>query len=122
MDLKGPSIIPGRGLTQMMRIMKLTAFILLTVCVQVSAKTMSQTVSLSVKDSPLEKVMKSIKKQTGYSFFYNADWLEKAKRVTVEIRNRPIEDALDIVFKDQPLGYSLINNTIVLKMKEAGSC
>ena len=29
-----------------------------------------------------------------------------------------IEDALNIVFKDQPLTYRVINNTIVLKLKE----
>ncbi|MEJ7588230.1 MAG: TonB-dependent receptor [Ferruginibacter sp.] len=98
--------------------MKLTAFILLTICLQVSAKSLSQKVTLSAKDSPLENVIKKIKKQTGYSFFYNADWLQKAKSVTVDVKNMDIEDALTIVFKDQPLSYKVINNTIVLKLKE----
>ncbi|MEP7143693.1 MAG: TonB-dependent receptor [Ferruginibacter sp.] len=98
--------------------MKLTAFILLTVCMQLSARSFSQKVTLSAKDLPLEQVIKKIKKQTGYSFFYNADWLQKAKAVTVEVRDMDIEDALNIVFKDQPLSYKVINNTIVLKLKE----
>ena len=98
-------------------VMKLTAFILLTVCIQVSAKSFSQKVTLSAKDVPLENVIANIKKQTGYSFFYNVDWLQKAKTVTIEVKDMPIEDALNIVFKDQPLTYKVINNTIVLKLK-----
>ncbi|MEO6452534.1 MAG: SusC/RagA family TonB-linked outer membrane protein, partial [Ginsengibacter sp.] len=100
------------------RVMKLTAFILLTICLQVSAESFSQKVSLSVKDAPLEKVIKNIKKQTGYSFFFNAGWLQKAKNVTIEVKDMAIGEALDIVFKDQPLSYTVINNTIVLKLKE----
>ncbi|MEO6328271.1 MAG: TonB-dependent receptor [Ginsengibacter sp.] len=98
--------------------MKLTAFILLTMCMQVSAKTYSQKVTLSAKDLPLEEVIKSIKTQTGYSFFYNADWLQKAKVVTIEVRDMQIENALNLVFANQPLSYRIINNTIVLKLKE----
>lgn len=103
---------------QVERIMKLTTFMLLAVCLQVSAKGISQKVTLSAKNAALENVIRHIKKQTGYSFFYNADWLQKAKKVTVEVKDMDIEDALNIVFKDQPLGYSIINNTIVLKLKE----
>src|SRR6187200_2139911 len=121
MHLKAPFISSGEGLTkippQAGRIMKLTAFILLAICIQASAKSFSQKVTLSARDVPLEKVIRNIKKQTGYSFFYNVEWLQKAKTVTIEVKNMAIEDALDIVFKDQPLTYRVINNTIVLKLK-----
>ena len=119
MHLKALFISPGEGLTKTLRVMKLTAFILLTICMQASAKSFSQKVTLSAKDVPLENVIKNIKKQTGYSFFYNVDWLQKAKTVTIEVKDMAIEDALNIVFKDQPLTYRVINNTIVLKLKEA---
>ena len=118
MHLKALFISPGKGLTKTLRVMKLTAFILLTICMQASAKSFSQKVTLSAKDVPLENVIKNIKKQTGYSFFYNVDWLQKAKTVTIEVKDMDIEDALNIVFKDQPLTYRVINNTIVLKLKE----
>ncbi|MEO8764006.1 MAG: TonB-dependent receptor [Ginsengibacter sp.] len=98
--------------------MKLTAFILLTICVQASAKSFSQKVTLSARDVSLENVIRNIKKQTGYSFFYNVDWLQRAKTVTIDVKDMAIEDALNIVFKDQPLTYKVINNTIVLKLKE----
>lgn len=109
-------ILPQAG-----RVMKLTAIILLTVCMQVTAKSFSQKVTLSAKDALLENVIGNIKKQTGYSFFYNADWLQKAKTVTVDVKDMDIKEALNIVFADQPVSYSVINNTIVLKLKEVAA-
>jgi TonB-linked SusC/RagA family outer membrane protein len=121
MHLKALFIFPKKGLTKTLRVMKLTALLLLTICVQVSARTYSQRVTLSAKNMSLEKVIGDIKKQTGYSFFYNVDWLQKANTVTIEVKNMQIENALNIIFKDQPLSYSVINNTIVLKLKEVSA-
>ena len=119
MDLKALCAPYKVGLTKTLRIMKLTAIILLSACLTASAKGFSQKVTLSAKDAPLETVIQQIKKQTGYSFFYNVDWLQKAKTITVDIKNVDIEKALDIVFKNQPLSYKLINSTIVLELKDA---
>lgn len=119
MDLKALYAPPKGGLTKTLRIMKLTAIILLSVCLTASANGFSQKVTLSAKDAPLETVIQQIRNQTGYSFFYNVDWLEKAKTITVDIKNVDIEQALDIIFKNQPLSYKLINSTIVLELKNA---
>lgn len=104
---------------QALRVMKITAIILLSACLTASANGFSQKVTLSAKDAPMETVIQQIKNQTGYSFFYNVDWLEKAKTITIDIKKVAIEKALDIVFKDQPISYKLINSTIVLELKEA---
>ena len=109
---------PSSGvLTKTFRIMKLTAIIILSVCLTASAKGFSQKVTLNAKNAPLETVIQQIKNQTGFSFFYNVDWLEKARAITVNIKNVNIDKALEMVFKNQPLSYRLINNTIVLELK-----
>src|SRR5690606_21603973 len=76
----------------------------------------------------LEKVFRSIKKQTGYSFFFDESWLRQAGKVTVEIKDAPLERALDLCFSRQPITYSIIGTTIVIKKRtpnvenaEAGS-
>ncbi len=46
--------------------MQLTAVLLLGLCLQVTAKVVSQTVTIDVKDAPLEKVFAEVKRQTGY--------------------------------------------------------
>src|SRR5580658_10316755 len=64
--------------TKTVLVMKLTSFFLLAACLQVSARGLSQTVTFSGRNVPLEKVFDEVKKQTGYVFFYDADLLKEA--------------------------------------------
>src|SRR5882757_3367253 len=104
--------------TQTLRCMKITAFILFAFCLQVSAITLAQTVTLNERKAPLEKVINEIKHQTGYSFFYNQDWLQQAQPVDVQVKNAPLEKVLKRCFANQPFDYAIVNKTIVLKLKE----
>jgi TonB-linked SusC/RagA family outer membrane protein len=103
--------------THLMRVMKLTVMMLIIFSLQVSALVYSQSVTLKVKNAPLERVFRDIKKQTDYLFFYNIDWLQKTEKVSIDVNNVPLETALDLIFKNQQLTYAIINNTIVLKQK-----
>ncbi len=103
---------------QTLRIMKLTAIILLSACLTASAIGHSQNVTLSFKDAPLEKVFKEIKKQSGYDIWYESKLLQNAKKVTIELKAGTLEEALKICFRDQPLIYSIVEKTIVVKQKQ----
>lgn len=103
---------------KLVRIMKITAVILLGACLQLSARGLSQTITLSVKDAPLRTVFKSIEKQTDYDFFFDEELLRTAKRVTVNVNNLPLTQVLDICFKDQPFTYTVSGNTITLVRKK----
>ena len=87
MHLKLLCVSLPEGINKKMRVMKLTAMLLLSVCMCVSAKTVSQTVTLSEKNAPLDKVFREIKKQTGYTFVYTAKQLAKATPVTLTVKN-----------------------------------
>ncbi|SDD71581.1 TonB-linked outer membrane protein, SusC/RagA family [Mucilaginibacter pineti] len=94
--------------------MKLT-FILITIAfMHVHASSYSQTVTFSGKNVALEKVFKSIRKQTGYVFFYSYDLLQNAKPINLDITNEPLEQALKYCFIGQPLDYTIENKTIVI--------
>lgn len=108
----------GKRLQQLLRCMKITAALLLVTCLQVCANGKAQTISLSLKNAPLEEVFKEIKKQSGYRFVYTQASLEETKKITVEINNAGIEQALTLIFKDQPVTYSIQEKMIVLKKKE----
>lgn len=97
--------------------MKLTAILLLSACLQVSATGFSQNITLSEKNVPLQKVFKQIHKQTGYQFFYQDEMLDKAGRISINVKNAPLEKVLAICFKDIPLSYSIANNAITVKPK-----
>lgn len=99
-------------------IMKLTAFFLLAICLNVHAKGYSQNVTLSQKEATLDKVFKEIKKQTGYTFAYTKALLQKANKVSVSINNLPLDKALELCFRDQPLDYTILNRMIVVMGKK----
>lgn len=95
-------------------IMKLTALFLLAVCMQISAKSYSQSLHFSGKNVPLEKVFEAIKAQTGYLVFYNEEDLKNAKPVTLDASNQPLEQVLASCLKGQGLTWILQNKTIII--------
>jgi len=112
--------MPERRLlsSQMLMIMRLTAILLLTVSLHVSATGLSQTVTIYKSQAPLEQIFEILQKQTGYSFMFNSHMLDKAKRVTVRISNGTVEEVLAKCFKDQPFTYVIHDKIIVVKEKE----
>lgn len=106
------------AVTKTLLIMKFTALFLLVLCLQVSARVSAQKVTLHEKDVPLGKVFKSIKKQTGFSFFFDEAWLQQANKITISVTNARLEDALDVCFAHQPLTYAIVGTTVVIKKRE----
>jgi TonB-linked SusC/RagA family outer membrane protein len=103
-----------KGIEQIILKMKLTVIILFIACLQVSASGYAQKISMSKKNVPIEQVFKEIKKQTGYLFFYNQNWLEEINTISIDVKDASIETVLEICFLDQPLSYSIVDRTIIL--------
>ncbi len=97
--------------------MRITAAVLLITALHVSAKGVSQTVSYSGKNVSLENVFAAIKQQTGYFFIYKVPDLQDAKKVTVDLKNVPLQDALEKILQNQSLQFSIEGNTIVITHK-----
>lgn len=97
------------------KIMKLTTLLLTLGCLQLSAAGFSQKITLSERNVPLEKVFLEIRKQTGYLFLYNNETLEQAQKVSIEAKNTPLEEVLRACFKGQPVTYTILEKTIVVK-------
>ena len=107
-----------RVLTQMMLVMKFTAIILFAACLQVSARGLSQTLTITLKNASLEKVFSEIQKQTGYSFFYEDGLLKNARHVDITVVKASIAQVLDICFTNQPFTYKIVNNAVSVRKKE----
>lgn len=82
-------------------------------------KAQAQTVSLSVKNAPLETVFRSITKQTGFVFFYNYRLLEKSNPVNINLNKLTLKQALDACFEGQPFSYSIQGKQITVVEKVA---
>src|ERR1700743_1736462 len=99
--------------TQTLRIMRITAFLLLAVCLHASASSYSQTITLSVKNASLEKVFAELEHQSGYNFIYTLTDLRGAHPVDLEVRGIPLEKVLSLVFIDQPFTFSVEKNFVI---------
>ncbi len=97
------------------RVMKILVLIMTVGLLHAYADVRSQTVSLHVNNEPLREVLAAIERQTGYVAFTNKALLAKAGRVSLDIRQRPLAEALDAIFAGQPLAYELGDKTIVIK-------
>jgi TonB-linked SusC/RagA family outer membrane protein len=105
-------------LSKTLLVMKLTAILIIAALTNVSATSYSQTVSLRQKNASVEKVLRSIEKQTGYHFLYDKQDVSKAGGINIDVSQVTISQALDVAFKDQPLTYKIFQETIVVKKKD----
>ena len=105
-------------LTKLLRIMKLSVFVMIAACLTANAKGHTQRISLSMQNAPLQKVFKAIESQSGYRFLYTSRAIFKARRVNIIINDASLEDALALCFKDQQLTYSIIERTVIIKVRK----
>ncbi|MFT3750699.1 MAG: TonB-dependent receptor [Agriterribacter sp.] len=98
--------------------MKLTAVLLFAFCINTGATGFAQNVTFSVRNTSLEKVLKEIRKQTGYSFFYKTDLLREAPKVSLSVKNMDIKGALDLCFTDVPVEYAIVAQTVVISPRK----
>ena len=106
-----------RYLTKLLLVMRLTGIIILAACLHASAGGYAQTISLSEKNASLEKIFKEIKKQAGYDFFYESKLLKDSKPIDIDVTNASIEEVLNICFREQPLSFTIVEKTILVKKK-----
>lgn len=97
--------------------MRLTMFLWI-VCLHVSAKGVSQRVTLNETNVPLKKVLTQIEQQSGYLLFYDDNLLDGLLHVTINLKDANIEKALDESLKGAALTYRIVEKNVVLKRKE----
>ncbi|MGV3588267.1 MAG: STN domain-containing protein, partial [Adhaeribacter sp.] len=108
-----PGWFTGPG-SNVLLVLKLTFVLMLFALGPVSAGSNAQKITLSENNAPLEKVLKEIRKQSGYDFFYNEALLQQAKRVSIHVQNASLEEALAQSFAGQPFVYTVALNTVVI--------
>ncbi len=95
--------------------MKLAIFILLFTVFQVSASSTSgQNISLSMNNTDIKNVLKSIERDGSFRFLFNSDLKDIKKKVSVSIDNQSIVEVLATLFSETNLTYKLLNNNLVV--------
>lgn len=94
------------------RIMKLTAVLLLSVSLHIHAGSYGQRLNLKLKDATLLQVLSEIQRQTDYNFLYTVDAIESVKGLNIDIENASIEQVLELCFKGRRLAFRYIDKLI----------
>ncbi len=116
------NIGPGTGghsaqqlFTKTLRIMKLTAVLLLVFFLHASAIGLSQNVVLKVRNAPLSEAFARLKTQSGYYFVCTNDLLRQAGRVTIDMENEPLFAVLDSLLSPLSLQYRADGKFITIR-------
>ncbi|MBH2003261.1 MAG: SusC/RagA family TonB-linked outer membrane protein [Sphingobacteriia bacterium] len=108
--------------TQMLRIMKMSALLVLLVLQAAAHPNAIAQVTLKEKAAPLEKVLKAIKKQSAYGLVFDETLVRaKGRPVSIEVSDRPVEEVLAQIFRGQDqLTYTLNGRIISVKERSVG--
>lgn len=95
--------------------MRLTTLLLIAGMMQVSASTFGQQITLSKKNVALESILREIRKQSGYDFFYDGKILPKKDNITLQIHQASIEQALNAALRGQGLTYQIEGKIVSIR-------
>ncbi len=98
--------------------MKLTAILLTVVTLQVAAKSEAQSVTLDLKNVPVQRVFKDISRQTGLSIVYSEAMFNNFEPVSIKVKNASVQETMDKCLSGHPFKYALSGNTIVISRQE----
>ena len=107
--------------SQIVKAMKLTFILLTAAFLQVSAKGISQNVTLTLKGVSIEKVFREIEKQTGLGFLYTKKMLHSTPKMDIVVKDAQVDDVLKLCFNNLPLTFTILERTIVVKLLEINS-
>ena len=93
------------------------AFAIAAVPVQAQVKN----ITLKASNTPVSTVMQQIEEQSGYTFFYNTKDIPLDRNVTLSVANKDIRAALDELFRNTNVSYSIDNSHSRPARSPAGS-
>ena len=98
--------------------MKLAIILLFAFAFQAQAESYAQSVSLSYKNAPVERVFRDIKEKTGYNILCAVQLLDKIGSVDINVKEKEIDTVLDQILDPENLTYSIENKTIIITARE----
>jgi TonB-linked SusC/RagA family outer membrane protein len=102
-------------LSNAMLVMKITTFLLLVGVLQVSARGFGQDkLNLRYKNAEIAGILVNIEKQSNYRFLYNNQLSAIRQKVTINLENVDIHQALDNLFSQTILTYRFMANGLIV--------
>ena len=102
---------------KLLRIMKLTCFLILFGFMQVAASTYAQQTKLTIKlkNASLSTVLEEIEETSEFRFFYDSNEIDLSSEVTLSKKNSNIKEVLNSVFFGTNYEYEIVDRHIILR-------
>jgi len=83
-----------------------------------AASVYSQNAKLSLKldDATLSEVFDAVEEQSEFVFFYNRDYFNDSRLVSVNFEDKQISEILNELFTGEPVTYEIYDRNILLKI------
>lgn len=117
--LKHPSgVLIKPWLKKSLLIMKLTIILIFLSCMQLSAETYSQSITLNMKSVELRKVLSTIEKHSPYRFLYSERNIGNKDKVSIDVSDAAISQVMDQLLAGTGLSYKQLDNNLIVLVKE----
>lgn len=106
-----------QGLTKIIRIMKITAFLLFFAIAQVLAvDSYSQTtrLSLDMQNETVKNVLLKIEDNSEFYFVYSNKLIDVNRKVNIKMNNKKVDEVLNQVFEGEDVVYAVMDRQIIL--------
>ena len=99
------------------RSMRLTFYVLLLATIQglaLNSYSQATKLNLNMENTTVREVLANIEDQSEFYFLYNSKIVEVDREVSINLKNKTINEVLDILFKDSNVKYTIVDRQIVL--------
>jgi TonB-linked SusC/RagA family outer membrane protein len=97
--------------------MRLSVLLFLTFNLTVANSFSQEKLTLKVQNVNISQILDEIEAKTDYMFIYQLNVYDFNKMASIDVKNEPIKEVLDMIFENQ-LEYEVIDKKVLLKAKE----
>ncbi len=109
------------GTLKIVRIMKLTTFLLMISALSVLAGesySQNKKLNLELKDATVKDVLSGIENQSEFYFLYSEKLIDVNRKVSLNVKDKKIQDVLNELFSGTDVAYTIKDRSIVLSIPE----
>lgn len=102
-------------------IMRLSVLLILIAVFTSTASVYSQATKLTIKmeNARLSEVFDAIEKQSEFYFFYNRDYFNDDRIVSVDVKNKLVDEVLKELLQGEAITWEIFDRNILLRIPEA---
>lgn len=104
---------------QLLLVIKITCCLILVFVAGAFAEGRAQRITLSLKNTSIERVFQEITKQTDFRFLYSDEVVEAAELVSIDVRNEELNRVLDQLIRQRGMTYKIMSETVIINLPRA---